>query len=65
VHPQRRLAVGIAALFPVDEIAVADVEQAVVVRLDLRIGLGHQPIMTRATLESARSVRSVGFNQPT
>ena len=43
---RRWLAVVIAARFPVDEVAVADVEQPLVVRLDRRIRLGHRPMMT-------------------
>jgi hypothetical protein len=66
VDDQHRLAVGIAARFPIDAVAVADVEQALVVRLDRRIPLGHRPMMTRGLRlrPSARSVRSVGSNQP-
>ena len=36
VHDERRLAVRVAARLPVDEVAVADVEHPVVVRLDRR-----------------------------
>ena len=37
VHEHRRLTRRVAALFPVDLLTVADVEQAVRVRLDRRI----------------------------
>ena len=41
VHDERGLAVGVAALLPVDAVAVADVEHPVGVRLDRREGRGH------------------------
>ena len=41
VHDERGLAVGVAAGLPVDAVAVADVEHALRVRLDLRIQVAH------------------------
>ena len=48
VNDQRRLAVRVAADLPVDEVAVADVEHPVVVRLDRRIQLGHLEILAHS-----------------
>ena len=42
VNDQRGLTRSVAARFPVDLVAVADLEHPMVVRLDLRIGLSRR-----------------------
>jgi hypothetical protein len=43
VDHERGFAFGVSAGLPVDEVPVADVEQAVVVRFDRRVELDHGP----------------------
>src|SRR5712691_941811 len=50
VHPQRRLPAGVAAGFPVDLVAIADIQKAPCVRFDRRERLGHGALLEGAEI---------------
>jgi hypothetical protein len=59
VDDERGLAAGVAADLPVDEVAVAGVEHAVVVRLDRRVEVGHSgSLRAERSSSAARSAVS-------
>ena len=51
---ERRLAVRVAALLPIDPMPVADVHQAAIVRLDRGVELGHAHLFSLSTAQASK-----------
>jgi hypothetical protein len=54
MNHERRLAVWVAALLPIDPMTVADVHQAAIVRLGRRVEAGHVHLFSLSTAQASR-----------